>query len=316
MFIKTAILISIFIQVFAAILAINLTKVTKYNKSWIFLTLALLFMATRRVIEYFPFIYKDVSHEVAIINSWIGVATSILITAGIIYIRRIFNMIKMAEATKLVVDRKVLRAIIRTEESERKRFAKDLHDGLGPLLSNVKMSISALEISEKDKENLEILVNMKHVINESLDSIKEISNNLSPHILDNFGLTSAINSFADKIKRTGIIDIEIDSKIQSARFNNNIEIVFYRVICELITNTVKHAQAGYIKIKVWQKSGLLTAEYHDDGKGLESEREIGYSSGMGFSNMLSRIKSVNGNIIFKSKKNSGFNVLITCPLKT
>ena len=209
----------------------------------------------------------------------------------------------MAEATKLVVDRKVLRAIIRTEENERKRFAKDLHDGLGPLLSNVKMSISALEISEKSKENMEILVNMKRMINETLESIKEISNNLSPHILDNFGLLSAINSFADEIKRTGMINIQIETNVQSTRFNYNIEIVLYRVICELI------------RIKVWQKPGSLTVEYFDDGRGLDTEREIGYSSGMGFSNMLSRIKSVNGEISFKSKKNNGFNVLINCPLK-
>ncbi len=315
MFIKTAILISILIQVVAAVLAINLTRVAKYNKSWILLTLALLFMATRRVIEYFPFVYKDVSNEVAIINSWIGVATSILIAGGIIYIRKIFTMIKMAEATKLVVDRKVLRAIIRTEESERKRFAKDLHDGLGPLLSNVKMSISALEIVENNKENQEILTNMKHVINETLDSIREISNNLSPHILDNFGLASAVGSFADKIKQTGMIDIDIDSNVQAVRFNYNIEIVFYRVLCELITNTVKHARARSIKIKIWQKTGLLMVEYLDDGKGLESVREISYSSGMGFSNMISRVKSINGEISFKNKKGNGFYVLITCPLK-
>ena len=197
----------------------------------------------------------------------------------------------------------------------RKRFAKDLHDGLGPLLSNVKMSISALEIAEKSKENLEILINMKHIINETLDSIKEISNNLSPHILDNFGLSSAIHSFADKIKRTGMIDILIETNIQSIRFSYNIEIVLYRVICELITNTVKHAKASSIRIKIWQRSGSLDVEYHDDGKGLDSERDIGYSSGMGFPNMLSRIKSVNGEISFKSKKADGLNVLINCPLK-
>ncbi|MBN2347361.1 MAG: sensor histidine kinase [Bacteroidales bacterium] len=315
MFIKSAILISILIQVVAAILAINLTRDAKYNKSWILLTMALLFMAARRVIEFFPFMYKDVSREVAMINSWIGVATSIIITIAIIYIRKIFRMIKMAEATKLVLDRKILRTIIRTEENERKRFAKDLHDGLGPLLSNVKMSISALEISEKIPDNLEVLSNMKILINEAISSIKEISNNLSPHILDNFGLTIALQSFSDKIKKTGLIDIQLITNIHNIRFNYNIEIILYRVICELINNTVKHAHAGNISIQIMKKDKLLNVIYEDDGVGFEIDENIGSTSGMGFSNMISRLNSINGKIVFKNKKNNGFKAVISCPVK-
>lgn len=316
MYIKIAIIISIVLQVIAAILAINLTRATKYNKSWILLTLALLLMASRRLFEYFPFIYKDISKEIQSINSWIGVFISVLITAAIILIRKIFTMIKHAEASKLVMERTILNAMIKTEENERKRFAKDLHDGLGPLLSNVKMSVSALESSEKNKSDLEVLNNMRIVINEAIDSIKEVSNNLSPHILENFGLESAVNSFLEKVTKTGDISIEIKSDIGKKRFTYNTEIVLYRVICELINNTLTHAEASKIKIHFLLKNNHISIKYADDGIGMELYNPDTKTSGMGIPNMISRIKTINGTIEFKSNLNKGFVAQISAPTKT
>ena len=316
MYIKIAIIISIVLQVFAAILAINLTRATRYNKSWILLTTALLFMAARRVIEYFPFIYKDISYEVQMINSWMGVITSVIITIAIILIRKIFAMIKRAEASKLIMERSILNAIIRTEENERKRFAKDLHDGLGPLLSNVKMSISTLELDEKNDANSEILNNMKIVINEAIDSIKEVSNNLSPHILENFGLKSALKSFIEKIKKTTETKIIYQSNLTGKRYKYNSEIVLYRVICELINNSLKHAEAKEIHIEIDEKSDELSLKYTDDGIGFELESLELKTSGMGISNMVSRIKSIQGSIDFKTALNRGFSAYIKCPVKS
>ena len=316
MYIKIAIIISIVLQVFAAILAINLTRATRYNKSWILLTVALLFMAARRVIEYFPFIYKDISYEVQMINSWMGVVTSVIITIAIILIRKIFAMIKRAEASKLVMERTILNAIIRTEEDERKRFAKDLHDGLGPLLSNVKMSISTLELDEKNKANFEVLNNMKIVINEAIDSIKEVSNNLSPHILESFGLDSALKSFIEKIKKNTESEIIYYSNLTGKRYKYNNEIVLYRVICELINNTLKHAEAKEIHIDIDEKNDELFLKYTDDGIGFELESLESRTSGMGISNMVSRIKSIQGKIEFKTALNRGFTACIKCPAKS
>ncbi|MBN1184719.1 MAG: sensor histidine kinase [Bacteroidales bacterium] len=315
MYIKIAIIISIVLQVFAAALAINLTRATRYNKSWILLTSALLLMAARRVIEYFPFIYKDISFEVQMINSWVGVVTSVIITAAIILIRKIFAMIKHAEASKLVMERTILNAIIRTEENERKRFAKDLHDGLGPLLSNVKMSISTLELDEKNQSNLELLSNMKLVINEAIDSIKEVSNNLSPHILENFGLESAIKSFIDKVKKTTDTEIYYSTNLEGKRQRYNNEIVLYRVICELMNNTLKHAEAKSIQLDVIEKNDEITIKYSDDGIGVDLDSLDSKTPGMGMSNMVSRIKSIQGKIEIKSSLNRGFSAYIKCPVK-
>ncbi|GAI77246.1 unnamed protein product, partial [marine sediment metagenome] len=141
-------------------------------------------------------------------------------------------------ASRLLIERNILNAIIKTEENERTRFAKDLHDGLGPILSNIKMSLSTLEHFENKNDIGDIISNMKTITNEALVSIKEISNNLSPHVLENFGLIKAIENFAKKTEILGEVTIQIKSDIEDMRFSHNIEIILYRVICELINNTL------------------------------------------------------------------------------
>jgi signal transduction histidine kinase len=315
MYIKVAILISIALLVLSAILAISMTKVAKYNISWIMLTLALLIMAIRRVFEYFPYIYKDISHEVELINSWLGVLTALLITFALIFIKRIFNLINNTEKSRLRMEGRILTAIIRTEENERKRFAKDLHDGLGPLLSNLKMSVSTLENIKDRSEMDEILANMKTVSYEAINGLKQISNNLSPHILENFGLIHALENFAKSIQVNCLIPIEIRSNIEEQRFSYNIEIILYRIFSELINNTIKHSEANLVKIAIIKNNENLEIIYNDNGIGFDLENNAFEHLGMGISNIKSRIKTLNGDLKIITKHGAGFQAIINCPVK-
>ena len=202
MFRLIALIISIVLQLIAVTIALRLTKVTKYKISWILISMGFVFMAVRRVIDLFQFMQKKPVYDLNLLNDWIAVVISILISIGVIIIPEIFNYIKKEEHTRKIAEKKVLNAVLRTEEKERKRFANDLHDGLGPLLSTVKMSLSALVKSENDNSKLEIIKNAGKIIDEAIKSIKEISTNISPHVLNNFGLTSAIKNFTDKIKES------------------------------------------------------------------------------------------------------------------
>lgn len=315
MYIKIALLISIVILVVSAVLAFSLIKVAKYNISWIMLTLALLLMAIRQVFEYFPYIYKDVSQDVALINSWLSVLICIFITIALIYIKRIFNMINNTEKSRLRMESRILSAIIRTEENERKRFAKDLHDGLGPLLSNLKMSVSTLENIKDRSEMDEILENMKTVSFEAISGIKQISNNLSPHILENFGLIHALENFSKAVQLNCNIDIDIKTNIRDQRFSYNIEIILYRIFSELINNTIKHSKANIVKIVILKNNDNLEMSYKDDGIGFDVENQNIEISGMGLSNIKSRIKTLNGDVKIISKPGSGFSANIICPIK-
>ncbi|MFZ5942371.1 MAG: sensor histidine kinase [Bacteroidota bacterium] len=315
MLIKLAIILSIFLQVLAAILAINLAREVRFNRSWILLTLALLLMAVRRVVDYLPFVYRDVSETLSMINTWIAVLTSVLITLGIYFIRRIFRMIGQAEAARRSIDKIVLNTIIKTEESERRRIARDLHDGLGPLLSNLKMSVSALEQNPGPGGNREVIASMKVVAEEALSSIKEISNNLSPHLLDNFGLHRAIEMFIEKLSAGSQVKFRLRSNIREVRFGYNTEIVTYRVLCELINNSLKHAGSEEIKINIFVNLDQMIIRYRDNGRGVDLKAGETSGPGMGISNMETRIRSLGGAIEFRSEPGSGFAAIIQVPVK-
>lgn len=306
-----ALLISIAFQLIAAIFALRLMRVTKYRASWVFISLGFLLMAFKRAIKLIQFLQDDYSFYLTMADDWLAVIISILFTAGVFLIGEIFYSLKRSEIERNRSEKRLLNAILQTEEKERKRFAKDLHDGLGPLLSTVKMSVSALLQSKPDKASKEVIENTNIVINEAISSIKEISNNLSPHVLSNFGLVSAIKNFTQKINQTKTISINFESNIEDKRFDNNVEIILYRATCELINNTIKHAQAKTISIDLLNRRNTITIHYSDDGLGFHQEEDNHETtSGMGLSNISSRIKSINGVFIINSIPNEGTNALI------
>ena len=309
--------ISIILQFFAAGVAIKLTRVTKYNFSWILLTIGFIFVAISRTMEFLPFISNFEPQELGEVAIWFGVVISLTFAIGVFMIQRIFKYMKRVEDSRRLTEKMFLNAIIQTEEKERKRFAKDLHDGLGPLLSTVKMSVSSLAQLEHDKASKEIVENTEMVINEAIKSLKEISDNLSPHVLNNFGLLRALRNFTNKINVTKVIQIELISNLGNERFDNNIEVVLYRVICELINNTIKHAKAKNVKISVFKESYHINISYHDDGQGFNKEKldQQPMIGGMGFSNIYSRINSLKGEISIQSELEKGTQVNINVKAK-
>jgi signal transduction histidine kinase len=271
-------------------------------------------MAGRRVFELIPLITKSDESLVVTAGNWIGVCISVLVAIGIIFIKKIFKYLERMEDFRAKTESRILSTIITTEEKERRRFAKDLHDGLGPLLSAIKMSISSLSQKNTDEPDHKVIRNAETMVNEALSSIKEISNNLSPHILDNFGLLNAVKSFAQQVSTSKTIDIDVNSNLADTRFDRNVEVIFYRVICELISNTVKHAAAKSINIDLYIKGKTLSLYYYDNGVGFDLEEVMkNEKEGMGIPNILSRIKSING--IFKVEREKEKGVHITIEVK-
>ncbi len=312
MVLQILLVISIILQFFAVGVAIKLTKVTKYNFSWILLTVGFVFMAVSRLVEFLPYISDFVPQDFREIFVWIGVTTSLCFAIGVFFIQKIFKYIKRVEDSRRLTEKMFLNTIIQTEEKERKRFAKDLHDGLGPLLSTVKMSVSSLAQLEHDTSSEEIVKNTELVINEAIKSLKEISNNLSPHVLDNFGLLRAISNFSNKINAAKTVHIEINSNLRDDRFDSNTEVVLYRVLCELINNTIKHANAKNIRINLNKEEKYITIVFTDDGHGFDIKKitDRPSATGMGISNVFSRISSLKGEITIESNKEKGTLVYI------
>jgi signal transduction histidine kinase len=306
-----ALIISIVLQIIAAIIALRFMKLTKYRLSWILLSLSFAFMAVRLIIQLFEVFRGTPSFTWKLIDDWIGVLISVMIIGGVILIRELFYSLKRADTDRLRSEKRVINAIINTEENERKRFAKDLHDGLGPILSTVKMSLSALTDRIKDPSGSVILTNTNHLVNEAISTIKDISNNLSPHVLSNFGLASAISAFTTKINQTKAVEIDFNSNMEGQRLDNEKEVVIYRAVCELINNSILHSGASRIEIELNKHEKFITLQFYDNGRGFDtSSLSKEDTKGTGLSNIETRVKTVEGVFILESTPGKGTSALI------
>ncbi|MHC1776011.1 MAG: sensor histidine kinase [Lentimicrobium sp.] len=306
--IKIALILSIILQFAAAIIALSLTKRTKTNIAWWLISIGFLLMAFRRVFELFQVLDKETSFIAGMLSTWTGVLISILMLGSLIFIKRIFNIQKRMDELRKENESRVLSAIVRTEENERLNFSKELHDGLGPLLSSVKMAISASRRNEDSKFNDDVMTNAGKLIDESIMSLKEISNKLSPHVLNNFGLKKALRSFISKLPNIETPSINLDTNIEDHRFSYNVEVVLYRVICELISNSLKHSKARNVYISLMVDKQTISMDYLDDGIGFDSSVLEMSDKGMGFANIRSRIKSLNGTFDIYTRQNEGVRV--------
>jgi signal transduction histidine kinase len=190
------------------------------------------------------------------------------------------------------MENRILDTIITTEEKEREKFARNLHDELGPLLSSMKMYINSLSSVTSSEKQTFVISQLKQIATEAIQSTKELSNDLSPQVLTNYGLVAAIEWFINKINP--YISVNFESNLGDDRFPSSLELSVYRIIKELINNTIKHAQARMINIGLHVLLHSVHLTYSDDGKGLpENWQESFDSLGMGMSNILSRCRSVN-----------------------
>lgn len=304
--IKIALILSVVLQFSAAFIALSLVKRTRTNFAWWLISAGFLLMAIRRVFEILQVYDSQSKLLTGLLSSWTGVLISIIMLLSLIFIKRIFNIQEQIENLRKENESRVLSAILKTEEKERQHFSKELHDGLGPLLSSVKMAISTLGGEEPGQDP--VILNAQKLIDESIITLKEISNKLSPHVLTNFGLFRAVKSFINKLQLNGKPSIVFNSDLAESRFPFNVEVVLYRVVCELISNTLVHAKARNIYIDLNADTHYIYLSYMDDGIGFDEEKVRNDLKGHGYSNIISRIKSLNGTFDVYTESGEGVRI--------
>lgn len=211
------------------------------------------------------------------------------------------------------IQKNTVKAIILTEEKERAFFSKELHDGLGPLLSAIKLYLQWSERPKSDEARIEIIHKAEDILEEALAAVKEISNKLSPHLLNYYGLTAAIQSFVDKVDETATLKISFESNV-SIRLGNEIEAAFYRATIECINNSLKYAKAKNISIRLDYTDDLLQLQYTDDGVGFNLEETLSIKKGLGLYNLQNRIQTIGGKINMYSSPGKGVNYQIVVKL--
>jgi len=209
------------------------------------------------------------------------------------------------------MERKLLDTIISTEEKEREKFASDLHDELGPFLSGIKLYINELADDEiLPEQRKELTDYLKEMVDEAVQKTRNISNQLMPNILLDYGLIKAVQSFCNKIDHVQQLNIQLKTNLNEERFPQTLEVVFYRIIIELINNTLKHANASSIGIKITQENNFLKFVYTDNGIGFDLIESYESRKGLGLTSLLNRLKSIKGQYDFISKPNKGIKFTI------
>jgi PAS domain S-box-containing protein len=213
-----------------------------------------------------------------------------------------------------MLEKQIFNSEILSEERERERFSKELHDGLGPILSTCKIYLHSLnDMLSEQGDFLKISERALSLLDEALCSIKEISNNLSPHVLRNFGLVQAVIAFTHNLENISDLKFEVHYNYDQ-RLNEIIEFTAYRIITELINNSIKYAEASKIVIDINLKKALLDVSYSDDGKGFDPISLQMPKKGFGLSNIETRISKFNGSYSYKTAPNNGVKVHFTLEL--
>jgi PAS domain S-box-containing protein len=210
-------------------------------------------------------------------------------------------------------EKKIIETIIATQEEERSRYAQELHDGLGPLLSTLKMHIQWIANPDNTINKDKIIRHAIHSIDSAINSTKDIANNLSPHVLQRFGLVNAVKSYTDHLKETSNVIFELSSNLRE-RLEVNLELILYRIILECINNSVKHALPKKIVVRFIKQIPSLTIEITDDGKGFEVNHILQKSKGMGLFNIKNRVRHIGGELIINSDETKGTQISIIIPL--
>ncbi len=207
---------------------------------------------------------------------------------------------------KKQVQKNIVKAIIETEESEKAYFSKELHDGLGPLLSTIKLYLQWSERSKTDESRIEIIHKAEEILEEALSTVREVSGKLSPHLLTNYGLNSAIKSFIEKISQSSEINFVFESNLNK-RLEPEVEASLYRAVIECINNSIKHSGAKNIEIIIDCSVTTLNIKYKDDGIGFDLKETFEKHKGLGLFNLLNRIENIGGKLNLSSQQDLGVN---------
>jgi signal transduction histidine kinase len=203
-------------------------------------------------------------------------------------------------------------AVLKGEEQERTRLAKDLHDGLGGMLSGIKYSLNTMKGNLiMTPDNAQAFERSMDMLDSSIKEMRRVAHNMMPEALVKFGLDTALSDFCNDINQSGVIKVAYQSIGLSgtSTLSQTTAIAVYRIVQELLNNVIKHAVAKSVIVQVSKTNDDIAITVEDDGKGFDPAILKG-SKGMGWNNIESRITYLKGKLDIQSEPGKGTSVLI------
>jgi two-component system, NarL family, sensor kinase len=203
------------------------------------------------------------------------------------------------------------RSVMEGEETERSRLAGDLHNGLGGLLSGIKINLSSMkENSVITHENVSAFNHVISLLDTSISELRRIAHNLMPETLNHYGLKTALEDFCSQVSPAGPPVITLKFFGDEIRYTKDIELTMYRIIQELVNNAMKHSDASLITIQVFSEPKRLYAQVLDNGKGFDVAESLNGSKGKGLQNINNRVTAMNGKFDVWSQPDQGTEISV------
>jgi signal transduction histidine kinase len=213
----------------------------------------------------------------------------------------------------LVQQEQAMKAVMEAEENERERIAKDLHDGVGQMMSAAKMNLSAFEseskfISEDQKKEFERIIQL---VDESCREVRTVSHIMMPNALLKNNLSSAVKDFVNKLSNKSL-SVHVYTEGLDERADSNIETVLYRVVQECVNNAIKHSGASTLDISLIRDKDGISGTIEDNGKGFDAADKDNFE-GIGLKNIITRIEYLKGTVDFDSAPGRGTLIALHVP---
>lgn len=246
-----------------------------------------------------------------------GILLGILLEAGILTYAIFLKLWKDKQAVLLKVNRleeehgKVLEQLLMIQDTERKRIAGDLHDSVGPMLTALKMNyLRIIRVSQGVQE--ELIRSTEAIIDSSIAGIRDIAHRLMPRNLVSKGLIVALSDYGRDL--FSLYQISFDFKHQVVQSpGEELQMLIYRVTCELLMNAAKHAQCQQVLLRLQITDQEIHITVKDNGKGFNADDALSHSFGL--SNVVNRVKYARGVIQILSGEGKGTEVLIAMPVE-
>lgn len=206
-------------------------------------------------------------------------------------------------------------SMLKGQEEERSRMAKDLHDGLGGMLSGVKLSLGAMKgniiLSE---DNTRRFANVLEQLDHSINEMRRVAHNMMPEALVKLGLQQAVQDYCDGLNESNNLVFKTQFYGLDKRLDTSSEIVVYRIVQELLNNVVKHASATEVLVQLMRHDKNLNITIEDNGKGFDVNA-INTKQSVGLSNVRSRVDYLKGQLDIQSSPGGGTSIHIECTVQ-
>ncbi len=245
------------------------------------------------------------------------VASLVVISISIYRVYQQRQKLQQQRIIELETEKKLAatEAVLRGEEKERTRLAKDLHDGLGGMLSGIKHSMQTMKGNLiMTRDNAQAFERSIDMLDSSIKEMRRVAHNMMPEALVRFGIDVALRDFCNEIDQTNVIQINYQSIGMETKsvIEESVSIAIYRIVQELVNNSIKHAQARQMIVQLTHDVKTITLTVEDDGKGFDTH-VLDQAGGIGWKNIKSRVAFLKGAIHLRSES-SGTSVLIEFPV--